>query len=92
MKDVHTEHCCIRHGCKYCKEDCTVTTGKAPQSYPCEDCYEAEQGGYVTAPVARVLVAAGMHVAWLKRDGKGRSVEGYAEELIKAVDFLMKGE
>lgn len=39
MKDVHTEHCCSKHGCKYGKDDiCTVVTGKAPQSFPCEDC------------------------------------------------------
>jgi len=38
-KDVHTEHCCIVHGCKYGEDDtCPVTTGQKPQSYPCEDC------------------------------------------------------
>lgn len=38
IKDVHTEHCCSEHGCKYGDKDCTVVTGKAPQSYPCEWC------------------------------------------------------
>jgi hypothetical protein len=38
IKDVHTEHCCILHGCKYRDEDCTVTTRKARQSYDCEEC------------------------------------------------------
>tara|TARA_R110002126_G_C10490983_1_gene504742 strand:+ start:5205 stop:5483 length:279 start_codon:yes stop_codon:yes gene_type:complete len=38
MKDVHTEHCCYRHGCKYSEDECTVTTKKAPQSHPCEWC------------------------------------------------------
>jgi hypothetical protein len=38
-KDVHTEHCCIVHGCKYSKdEECTVMTRKEPQSFPCESC------------------------------------------------------
>lgn len=37
-KDVHTEHCCLIHGCKYADEDCTVTTGKLQQSYTCESC------------------------------------------------------
>lgn len=39
-KDVHTEHCCILHGCKYGEDDyyCTVATGRKPQSYPCESC------------------------------------------------------
>lgn len=38
ITDVHTEHCCIIHGCKYGHPDCTVTTGRAPQSYSCESC------------------------------------------------------
>lgn len=37
-KNVHTEHCCIVHGCMYGDDDCTVTTKKQPQSYPCESC------------------------------------------------------
>lgn len=42
-KDVHTEHCCIVHGCKYGEEDtCTVVTKEHPQSYRCERC---EQDG-----------------------------------------------
>lgn len=46
MKDVHTEHCCRFHGCKYGKADCTVAAKGALQSYPCEDCNE-EQGGQI---------------------------------------------
>lgn len=38
MKDVHTEHCCAKHGCKYGDEDCTVIMGIAPQSFDCESC------------------------------------------------------
>ena len=37
-KDVHTEHCCQRHGCKYSDSDCPVETGKKHQSHPCEMC------------------------------------------------------
>lgn len=48
--DVHTEHCCIRHGCKYGDEDCTVVTKKARQSYPCEDCYTDEEYGPALIP------------------------------------------
>lgn len=41
-RDVHTEHCCVRHGCKYGKPDCPVETKKKRQSYHCESCdYEA---------------------------------------------------
>lgn len=39
--DVHTEHCCSKHGCKYNGPgitDCTVMMGYLPQSYPCEWC------------------------------------------------------
>ena len=40
IKNVHTEHCCIKHGCKYGDDDCTVVTRRAPQSYVCESCSE----------------------------------------------------
>lgn len=50
IKDVHTEHCCITHGCKYGDEDCTVVTGKAIQSYPCEVCSWVETLEIPTMP------------------------------------------
>ena len=37
-RDVHTGHCCSVHGCKYRDADCTVTTGRHQQEYPCETC------------------------------------------------------
>src|SRR5688500_14647042 len=40
MKDVHTEHCCVRHGCKYGKDDtCTVVQKVSTPSFN-----ECEQG------------------------------------------------
>jgi hypothetical protein len=40
--DVHTEHCCIVHGCKYAhrsdRRGCTVASGEKVQSHPCEYC------------------------------------------------------
>jgi len=36
--DVHTEHCCIVHGCKYRDADCTVETGQKRQSGACQIC------------------------------------------------------
>jgi hypothetical protein len=37
--DVHTEHCCVLHGCKYGKDDeCSVMLGDKSQSFPCEQC------------------------------------------------------
>lgn len=38
--DVHTEHCCVVHGCKYRDDNCTVETEQLVQSYPCESCDE----------------------------------------------------
>jgi hypothetical protein len=38
-KDVHTEHCCIRHGCKYGHVNCTVAYGEKQQSWPCDYCF-----------------------------------------------------
>ena len=38
LLDVHTEHCCYRHGCKYGDADCSVETGRKKQSFPCEAC------------------------------------------------------
>ncbi len=37
-KCVHTEHCCVEHGCKYGHDDCPVVSGLKNQSYPCESC------------------------------------------------------
>jgi len=43
VKDVHTEHCCAIHGCKYGEEDvCTVWLGYAPQSYGHWDGHESQ--------------------------------------------------
>jgi len=36
--DVHTSHCCARHGCKYGSHDCPVKRGALAQEYLCEDC------------------------------------------------------
>lgn len=46
--DVHTEHCCVQHGCKYGflgtmhagLKRCTVMTGEKKQTHPCEFCDE----------------------------------------------------
>ena len=39
-KDVHTEHCCVIHGCKYGEEGegCTVFDCFDLQSHLCESC------------------------------------------------------
>jgi hypothetical protein len=45
QKDIHTEHCCIKHGCKYGDSDheCTVTSGRGKQSKPCMVCIDLEE-------------------------------------------------
>lgn len=44
VKDVHTEHCCERHGCKYGEdEECTVAGKGIRQSYPCEYCPDLDE-------------------------------------------------
>jgi len=40
--DVHTEHCCVKHGCKYRDDECTVVNRVKSQSFPCEDCDSEE--------------------------------------------------
>ena len=37
-KNVHTRHCCVIHGCKYCDPDCPVADGSQQQDYTCESC------------------------------------------------------
>lgn len=43
--DVHTEHCCTKHGCKYNDPNCSVTTHRLRQSdrLACEWCYDLEE-------------------------------------------------
>ena len=38
--EVHVEHCCKWHGCKYGDENCPVANGKIKQKYLCEWCCE----------------------------------------------------
>jgi hypothetical protein len=48
QKDVHTEHCCLRHGCKYGDiDECTVVLGIRVQSYFCELCDEEDRHAIV---------------------------------------------
>lgn len=39
-RDVHTEHCCVMHGCKYSDKNCSVRTRKKIQSDNCCECQE----------------------------------------------------
>lgn len=44
-QDTHTEHCCAWDGCKYGRDNCSVTTGNKPQSHLCESCHNLEEEG-----------------------------------------------
>lgn len=37
-KNVHTEHCCVMHGCKYGDTNCPVERKIQRQSHQCEEC------------------------------------------------------
>jgi len=37
-RDVHTEHCCVDHGCKYCDLNCSVVKRIKVQTGICEVC------------------------------------------------------
>lgn len=80
LKDVHTEHCCILHGCKYGNKNCTVTTGKAQQSYACESC-DSERD----ADIAIYLVEADDRFYTFTPEFKDKAVE-----LAKAVGTVVK--
>jgi len=43
-KCVHTELCCVKHGCKCGQEDYPVVLGLKPQSFLCEDCEDEQDG------------------------------------------------
>jgi hypothetical protein len=56
-KDVHTEHCCVRHGCKYSQDFfCTVVKGEKPQSFICESC---AHDGIINLESLRAVIAGG---------------------------------
>lgn len=55
-KCVHTEHCCIEHGCKYMDDYCPVWLGFQAQSYPCETCHHGDYFFDIdNPPMPRVL-------------------------------------
>lgn len=68
MKDVHTEHCCAIHGCKYGKEDCTVYAGGKPQSYACESC------AWVSRDLVQSLSVREDVRAFFEKDSSGQLV------------------
>lgn len=39
-EQVHADHCCWIHGCKYGDDDCPVEAGRVQQQYRCHQCQE----------------------------------------------------
>lgn len=79
-KCVHTEHCCLTHGCKYNDDDCPVINGVKPQSFPCEICEEYKD--HYSEPQPTVRVGTGLIVV---KDGKvlvGRRKGAHAAGLV----------
>ena len=67
-KDVHTEHCCAEHGCKYGDiEDCTVANGRKKQSFPCETCRECEEA----TKRVRYHIWSNEHKGWWAPNSRG---------------------
>jgi hypothetical protein len=91
-RDVHTEHCCKRHGCKYGNMDgeCTVESGQKRQSHPCEEC----DGGPYGSPFSQVSrYAWRVDVVDTEEDSVGRCGAVVAPEpgyLCGAPAFLMR--
>ena len=79
-RDVHTEHCCATHGCKYNDSDCPVTTGRKKQSFPCEICGED------------LKRASDLRSVWQKFDRGAALSDGELEQLIQlnkqGIEFL----
>lgn len=67
-RDVHTEHCCAKHGCKYpfTTKDCSVVSGKKKQSFPCEECHEEANEVRLSAKMQQIAGEA--WDAWDKDD------------------------
>jgi len=55
IRDGHSSHCCIRHGCKYDNENCSVVLGILEQEYPCEAC-ELDVTDSPLLPIIRALI------------------------------------
>lgn len=81
-KDVHTEHCCIKHGCKYDVPNCTVVTGQKKQSFPCETCeWELERGAPYVRDTWRMV---------LDHINDGITINGLKDVAVKYIGELDK--
>lgn len=79
--DVHTSHCCEKHGCKYGDEACPVAMKVSPQEYLCEEC---EQDIYTLKWAEPLALAYARSVAFLDiRAGNYLIVDGEKLRLAK---------
>ena len=97
MKDVHTEHCCWVHGCKYGDPNCTVILNVAKQSFPCEECPDPDTLAYKIRNKTTGLYKrkrAGSH-GWNKQGdnyrsaGMARAAAKYSGNDIEIVEFTL---
>ena len=81
--DVHTEHCCVYHGCKYSNKDCTVELKLKKQSFPCELCELALRAGCDIQSLRQVLETL-ESLKHVEKDEEGftKTVE-YIKELLE---------
>jgi len=63
---VHQSHCCKRHGCKYCDDNCPVERGRIVQDHPCEAC--ADEPKYRVILKSNVFVGREEQITTLVHD------------------------
>jgi len=85
IKDVHTEHCCERHGCKYWS-DCPVEKRAEPSSGPCELCYSDAEDDEEIARFANDLLEARDSAIRRERDREIEELRGELKRLEAELD------
>jgi len=88
--NVHTEHCCVFHGCKYSYQMCPVALGKKVQSYPCEFCDDAEddqEKDKLIGEYRKRLLELGLQLQNIRE-----AAEAYKKDPINAYDKMSSWE
>lgn len=62
--DVHTSHCCEKHGCKYGDDGCSVMTKASVQEYLCESCEDDVRALRAAFPLAKEYALSVAFRAW----------------------------
>lgn len=86
IKDVHTAHCCILHGCKYGNRDrdCTVFTHGETQDGPCQICVEYLDEDIESAlSTVEVLKFLAKHEDWYRSADAKRALHALRQAQIR---------